>query len=110
MLLVAASLLWVTGLADQWWQQGRLAVLWYFAPTISQTAILPAAPGTLPHLSEWQRIPLPPTADRVISLDVSPTDPHIAVACTGPKFDPTTFAITDGPIGLWRTSDGAQHW
>ena len=46
----------------------------------------------------------------VVSLEVSPTNPQAALACTGPKSDPTTDQPADSPIGLWRTSDGGQHW
>jgi hypothetical protein len=110
LVLVGVYLLLASGLAGQWWQQGRLAVLWHFAPRLMQTTIVPAAPGTLPPPSAWQRIPLPPTVGWVLSLDVSPTNPQAALACTGPKSDPTALQPTDGPIGLWRTSDGGQHW
>jgi hypothetical protein len=114
--LVAAYLLWVAGLAGQWWpraqqeQQGRPAVLWHFAPSLTQTTIVPASPGTLLPPGDWQSIPLPPTTDRVLSLDFSPTDPQAALACTGPTSDATTLQTKDGPIGLWRTANGGQHW
>jgi hypothetical protein len=108
--LVAASLLGATGLAGQWWRQGRLALLWAFAPTLARTTIVPAAPGTLPPPGDWQRIPLPPATGQVDSLVFSPTDPQAALACAGPTIDPTAPRPTDGPIGLWRTSDGGQRW
>jgi hypothetical protein len=37
----------VTGLVGQWWQQGRLAVLWRFAPTFTRVTLHAGAPGTL---------------------------------------------------------------
>jgi photosystem II stability/assembly factor-like uncharacterized protein len=106
-LLVALALS-VTGLAAQWWEQGRLAVLWHFAPTYTRTTIHAGAPGTL--AAAWERIPLPPTGDRMDALVVSPTDPQAALACTGPQSDPKTYETKDGPITLWRTRDGGQHW
>ena len=64
-LLVALALS-VTGLAGQWWQQARLAVLWHFAPTYTRATIHAGAPGKL--ATAWERIPLPPTGDRMDAL------------------------------------------
>ncbi|HEX6122237.1 MAG TPA: hypothetical protein VFY89_03700, partial [Ktedonobacterales bacterium] len=66
--LVAALALSATGLAAQWWNAGRLAVLWHFAPTYTRTTIHANAPGTLTPVADWQRIPLPPTSDRLDAL------------------------------------------
>lgn len=108
--LLIGFLLFATSFDGLGWQGGQ-AAQGQFAPTLTQTTILPVAAGTLPPPDGWQTIPRPPTANWVLSLAVLPTDPQAALACTGPKSDPTrSVATEDGAIGLWRTSDGGQRW
>jgi hypothetical protein len=43
-------------------------------------------------------------------MPLPPTDSQAALVCSGPQSDPKTFETKDGPITLWRMSDGGQHW
>jgi hypothetical protein len=111
-LILAALVATQLGYTQRLIDSVRYRIQMVGVPELTETTI---APQPAAHLTtaNWEKIPLPASANQINDFSADPTDPESLVVCGHSSLEksPIQGEVTPrGPVWLWLTHDAGKTW